>query len=253
MICSRLKNCYNCRGGGKKLFSSNTRTILQQNISWFVIAAIFFVTGIAAAILFMGNERIFLGDLTAGQKKMLEDLAELVFGGSPLRGITLLLINNLLASLQMMLLGAILGIPPLLGLFVNGALLGSVVVLAAEKFQLLHFILLGILPHGIFELPAFIISAAFGLKVGFHLVFPLHGKKRGESLVTIWREYWSVFPLVLNLLIVAAIFEVMITPFFLKNFYDFLHRFCCPPGLISTTTAYFNAIKELVGKLQLGH
>ncbi|MEW5921797.1 MAG: stage II sporulation protein M [Bacillota bacterium] len=199
------------------MLNPRVRAILQQNLNWIVIAAFFFGVGIAAAVLFIGNEKLFLGDLTASQHKMLEELAELVFGGSPLRGILFLLINNLMASLQMMLLGVIMGIPPLLGLFTNGALLGSVASLSAERFPVISFILLGILPHGIFELPAFIISAAFGLKVGFHLIFPLSGKKRGESLVTIWREYWSVFPLILNLLILAAIFEVLVTPLFLNQ------------------------------------
>ena len=201
------------------MFNSKVRGILQQNLGWFMTAVLFFAIGIATAVLFIGKEGFFLGELTAGQQKMLQELAEMVFGGSPLRGILFLFINNLLASLQMMMLGVVLGIPPLFGLFTNGALLGSVAVLAAEKFQIFHFIVLGILPHGIFELPAFMISAAFGLKAGFHIVFPLSGKKRGESLVTIWREYWSVFPLILNLLILAAIFEVLITPLFIQKLF----------------------------------
>ena len=92
-----------------------------------------------------------------------------------------------------------------------------VATLAGEGISILSFTVLGILPHGIFEIPAFIISAAFGLKLGYHLIFPLTGKKRGESLVTIWREYWSVFPLIMNLLILAAIVEVLVTPYFLQR------------------------------------
>ena len=95
----------------------------------------------------------------------------------------------------------LLGIPSLFGLFFNGALLGSLLVtLGLENQPVFVFIALGILPHGVFELPAFFISAAFGLKLGFHLIFPLPQKKRGESISLIWKEYWSLFPLVLTCL-----------------------------------------------------
>jgi stage II sporulation protein M len=92
-----------------------------------------------------------------------------------------LFLHNLFASLQMMLMGIFLGIVPLIGLFTNGALLGSIAAgLATEDIPLLAFMSLGILPHGIFELPAFFISSAFGMKMGFHLVFPLPQKKGGK-------------------------------------------------------------------------
>ncbi len=199
------------------LINAKVRAILKEDLGWFIIAALFFGMGIVTAVLFFGNEELFLGELTEGQHKALQEIAEIVFGGSPLRGIIYLLINNLVASLTVMLLGVILGIPPLLGLFSNGALLGSVMAaLAGEGVSVFPFILLGIVPHGIFELPAFIISAAFGLKLGYHLIFPLPGKKRGESLVTIWRDYWSVFPLILKLLVLAAFLEVLVTPHLLN-------------------------------------
>lgn len=192
--------------------------LLKENLNWIIIAAFFFCAGIGAAAFLYGNENLFLGELTASQYKMLQEMAEFIFTGHPLRGIFYLFIHNLLVSLQMMLLGAIIGVPPLLGLFANGALLGSVAAaLAREGMPVFSLMLLGILPHGIFELPALIFSAAFGLKTGFHLIFPLTGKKRGESLLTIWREYWSVFPLVLKLLILAAILEVLVTPHLIQQ------------------------------------
>lgn len=199
------------------MINPRARELIRQNLSWSAIAIFFFVAGIVMAHLLLGNEDFFLGELTENQHQALSELAEIVFGGSPLRGALFLFANNLLASLSVMFLGIILGIPTLLGLFSNGVLLGSVsVALAAEGIPVLPFLVLGILPHGIFELPAFFISAAFGLKLGFHLVFPLPGKRRGESLVTILREYWSLFPLVIKLLIIAAFLEVIVTPFLLQ-------------------------------------
>ena len=199
------------------MINPKVRNIIWQNVNWSIIAVFFFFTGIVTTLLFFGNEQLFLHELTETQHQALQQMAEIVFEGSPLRGALFLFANNLLASVSMMFFGIILGIPTLLGLFTNGVILGSVsVALAAEGIPVLSFVLLGILPHGIFELSAFFISAAFGLKLGFHLVFPLPGKKRGESLLTVWREYWSVFPLVLKLLFLAAFLEVLVTPFLLQ-------------------------------------
>lgn len=199
------------------MINPGTRHILSQNLNWSIIAAFFFCIGILASVLFISNEQLFLGEITESQHQALEQMAEIIFGGSPLRGIIFLFANNLLASVSVMVLGVMLGIPTLIGLFSNGILLGSVpVLLAGEGLPIIPVIVLGIMPHGIFELPAFMISAAFGLKVGFHLIFPLPGKKRGESLMTIWREYWSVFPLILKLLILAAVLEVLVTPYLLQ-------------------------------------
>lgn len=193
------------------------RTI-QQNFNWIIIAIFFFLIGIAVASYAFGNEDFFLTELTETQQHFLQEMAEMIFSGSPLKGIALLFLNNLLSSLQMMLLGIFLGVPPLLGLFSNGALLGALLTgLGHEGIPAFTFVLAGILPHGIFELPAFVISASFGLKMGFHLVFPLPQKKRIESLRIIWREYFSIFPMLAYLLFVAAVIEVVLTPMLIKS------------------------------------
>ena len=170
--------------------------LLKENLNWIIIAAFFFCAGIGVAAFLLNNENMLLEELTASQYKMLQEMAEFIFTGHPLRGIFYLFIHNLLVSLQVMLLGLIIGIPPLFGLFANGALLGSVAVaMAREGMPVFSLMLRGVLPHGILELPAFIISASFGLKFGFHFIFPLTGKKRGESLLTIWRSTGQFSPL----------------------------------------------------------
>ena len=192
--------------------------IIKQNSNWIIIAALFFLIGIFVASFAFGNEDLFLADLTETQQTFLQEMADMIFAGSPIKGIALLFFNNIVASLQMMLLGIFLGVPPLLGLFSNGALLGTLISgLGHEGIPVFSFLSVGILPHGIFELPAFFISAAFGLKMGFHLVFPLPQKKRGESLGIIWREYFSIFPLVVYLLFIASIIEVVMTPLLVKK------------------------------------
>lgn len=200
---------------------SNILFILRQNLNWVMLASFFFSLGIIFSTLPL-KESFFIFELTASQQKILHEMAKVLLQGPPLRGILMLFMNNLFASLQMMLLGIFLGIPTLLGLFANGSLLGSIIISLSEKsIPPLTFIALGILPHGIFELPAFIISAAFGLKLGFHLVFPMPNKKRRQSLGYTWKEFWALLPLIISLLFIASIIEVLLTPFLVKNFIHF--------------------------------
>lgn len=200
------------------MLKTRVKQIFAQNLNWLVLALIFFIFGLGSAALAFKNE-MFMQSITEVQYDVLKQMAELVFAGPRWRGILILFFNNLIASLQMMLLGVLLGIPPLLGLFTNGALLGSLLMeLGREGMPLLSFIAVGVLPHGLFELPAFITCAAFGLKAGYHLVFPLPQKKRRESLGIIWKEFFALFPLITGLLILAASIEVLITPLLVKQF-----------------------------------
>jgi len=193
--------------------------IIQHNLNWIVIALFFFLFGIILPMFLSGRENFFFLELTENQQHFLAEMAEIIFTGSPLRGIAILFLNNLLASVQMMLFGIFIGIPPLMGLFTNGFLLGNILLsLEYEGASLLTFIAAGVLPHGVFELPAFIVSASFGLKIGFHLLFPLPQKKRGESLKFIWQEYLALLPLIVYLLLIAAIVEITLTPLLLKRF-----------------------------------
>ncbi|NMB35961.1 MAG: stage II sporulation protein M [Firmicutes bacterium] len=200
------------------MFKPNVKQILQQNLNWLVLALIFFIFGLGAAALVFKKD-VFLESITEAQYDALKQMAEMIFSGPRWRGILILFFHNLIASLQMTVLGVLLGIPSLLGLFANGALMGSLLMeIGREGLPLFSFIAIGILPHGLFELPAFITCAAFGLKIGYHLVFPLPQKKRRESLGVIWKEFFTLFPLITGLLILAASIEVIVTPLLVKQF-----------------------------------
>ncbi|HHU75778.1 MAG TPA: stage II sporulation protein M [Firmicutes bacterium] len=191
----------------------------MQNSSWIILAAFFFILGIVFSLLPLGDNELFFSGLTASQQQVLQEIAELIINSPPLAGIVLLFLNNLFASMYIVFLGIILGIPPLLGLFTNGAFLGTILTsLELGGINTLAFFSLGVLPHGVFELAAFFLSAAFGLKLGFHAIFPLPGKKRGEGIIFIWKEFWSVLPLILVLLAFAAAIEILITPRLLSLF-----------------------------------
>lgn len=134
-----------------------------------------------------------------------------------------LLINNVSAALLMMFSGIILGIYPVFSLLVNGVAIGYLLqMVAAQGENPLLWLLVGILPHGVFELTAVVVAAAFGVRLGwtaFNWLLdrfrPAEARGSAGALRLSWREVGQQLPLTLNLvfilLIVAALVESTIT------------------------------------------
>jgi stage II sporulation protein M len=108
--------------------------------------------------------------------------------------------NNIKSAFIVLFLGFAFGVIPLFALITNGYLLGFVVNYAFNREGI--FILWKIFPHGIFELPAVLISIAIGLKLGFNV---LNRKfKFKEYFLRSIRFFISV---VIPLLVIAALIE----------------------------------------------
>jgi stage II sporulation protein M len=107
-------------------------------------------------------------------------------------------LNNAFTCFLNVITGPLLGIFPLFSAVINGGLLGW---LASEE-GLLVFI--AIVPHGMFELPAYFLSVAIGLKLAREALKPRRERqlriKLGEGL----RVYLR---LIVPLLLVAALIE----------------------------------------------
>ena len=143
---------------------------------------------------------------------------------SPLgQGILILFWHNLRAVLLVAIVGLALGVYPAFSMLFNGLIIGVVGVLSVENSSLATF-LAGILPHGIFEIPALLLGAAIGLRLGLG---PLVARKRSTfaspGLAT-WQGYGQelrdalvMLSLVVLLLAVAAAIEVGITPLVIKS------------------------------------
>ena len=74
----------------------------------------------------------------------------------------------------------------------------------------------GVLPHGIFEIPALMIGSAAMLYVGVVIVTPQTGKSMGEVILELLADWTKIFlGVVVPLLVVAAIIEAYVTPLLL--------------------------------------
>ncbi len=112
--------------------------------------------------------------------------------------------NNLKTSFLVLIGGVALGIFPFLNLIANGYLIGIVSQWSVESSGI--HILLRLLPHGIFEFPAFLIAASFGLKIGTFIF----AKNKGMALLEELEKGLTVFLLlIVPLLLIAAFIETL--------------------------------------------
>jgi len=125
-----------------------------------------------------------------------------------------IILNNLSKSLIFMLAGFILGIPPLLFVVLNGFFIGWVAYSFGADYGL-GFVMVALIPHGIIEIPAILLSMAVGMGLGFQLVNKLRGRGSiGDDIRNALGLFiWRIAPM----LILAAVLEVTITPLLIST------------------------------------
>ncbi|HVP97158.1 stage II sporulation protein M [Methanoregula sp.] len=117
--------------------------------------------------------------------------------------------NNLEACILLFLGGATFGILTLLILSLNGIVIGAVSEIISKGHSVL-FIAAAIVPHGIFEIPAFIIAAALGFCMAQALIAEWYGT--ADTATEAQRLARAFLLYVLPLIAVAAVVEAFITP-----------------------------------------
>jgi uncharacterized membrane protein SpoIIM required for sporulation len=126
-----------------------------------------------------------------------------------------LFLNNTRAVAVIFLAGLVsFGVLGILLYMVNIGIIGGLFAL----FQLLGMnpwpmFLAGVVPHGIFEIPALIIGSAAVLYIGAGIVTPQTGKSMGEVILELLADWTKIFfGVVVPLLVVAAVIEAYVTP-----------------------------------------
>lgn len=126
-----------------------------------------------------------------------------------------LLVNNTRAFLLSIIGVLTLGLLTVWAMVFNGIVVGNLGAFVASNVGI-GYILVGLLPHGIFELPALFIAAG----VGFRLLYRVGQRLRGSRNAILTRRYlYRTGLLVLVgwlLLVVAAIIEAFVTPALLE-------------------------------------
>ena len=84
----------------------------------------------------------------------------------------------------------------------------------------LQFVLAYVLPHGIIELPTFILSAALGLRIGASVLAPPKGFTVAQNLLWALANFLKVWLLVLlPLILLGALVEGLVTPEIIRGLY----------------------------------
>ncbi len=120
----------------------------------------------------------------------------------------LIFLNNSVKAFFMMLLGTLFGIIPVLFILLNGYAIGIVISATIAEIGAIS-ILLGILPHGIFEIPAILIAAGYGVWLGEMFSKKLKSKTPFvPHLKIVLKKYMKI---ILPIIAISALIEVFIT------------------------------------------
>ena len=122
--------------------------------------------------------------------------------------------NNVSKLFLLLPLGIFAGLLPLFSVFTNGLILGVFAQIVSSNISW-TFLFLGIMPHGIIEIPVLIIASAIGIRIGKVAVFRLFSKK--ESLISELSKALKFFVLILvPLIFIAALIEAFVTTLLLE-------------------------------------
>ena len=131
------------------------------------------------------------------------------FHDDTIKLLDIILISNL--KLLFLLIIPTFGFHTILNLFYNGISNGIILGTSIRKFSDATFVLLLIIPHGIFEIPAIIIAGAAGFKIPYEIIRYLAGKKEQPLTKEDIKEYLTLALISIILIVIAAFVEAYIT------------------------------------------
>lgn len=176
---------------------------------WIFIAVFLFGIGFALGLATPAGIASLLSEEISAIKQFSSILV-------PFNALTALLIlaKNASALLLSFFFSPILCLAPILALTLNGWLLAFVSTLVIQQ-ESLGYVLAGLFPHGIFELPALILGEAAALSFGAMAILALFKKERRKLLPLSLKQNLRYLMLALALLLPAAIIETYVTPLLL--------------------------------------
>ena len=179
---------------------------------WLITAVALFCGGLLLGLATSGSITVLLAEDVAGLgelAKLLEPLPQ-----SSLLGV--IFIKNVTAILISFAFSPFFCLVPVIALVFNGGLIGWVSVMVVQE-ESLGYLLGGLLPHGVFELPAFIMGEAVALSFGASVMLAVFNKDKRSELLPSLKTSLKYLAVVVALLLVAAIMETYVTPLLLNR------------------------------------
>ena len=186
-----------------KFFKNRIEAAKEIKIYIFILSALFvasFLQGYAAAAQNQKEAEEILRQLFSE----FEFIGEL----SSLEIFLFIFLNNSLKALLAIILGFFFGLVPLFFVLFNGQIIGIVVYVAGLETGAAA-VILSLMPHGIFEIPVFIISSGYGLWLGVKFYRKLFHKE--PFRIYFQKAIGEFFKILLPLFLLAAFIEVFLT------------------------------------------
>jgi stage II sporulation protein M len=131
------------------------------------------------------------------------------FALSPWKMFFFLLLNNSVKSFVVLLSGILFGLFPLLAVATNGYILGIVFLFGARGFGYVKAAKM-VLPHGVLEIPAIIVSAAYGVWLGVTFAKRIRQRDMAGFGVQVRHAIKMFFLVAFPLFILAALIETVL-------------------------------------------
>lgn len=173
---------------------------------WVIIAIVLFGIGIVFALITPAGITSLISEELAALEELGGTLAPFTFSM-----LIFIFIKNAVALLVSFALSPIFCLVPILALAVNGWVVALVSTILMEE-KSLGFVLAGLLPHGVIELPAFFIGEAAALSFGAMAVVALFKKEKRSLLLPSLRQNLKYLVIALALFLPAAVIETYVTP-----------------------------------------
>jgi stage II sporulation protein M len=178
---------------------------------WLLIAVLIFGISIALGLAIPISSENPISE----EARSIEELSDFL---SPLPQAAIFIIiffKNVLTVLLSVALSPFFCLMPVLALVINGGVIGLVSTLIIQE-KSVGYLLAGLLPHGIIELPAFIMGEAVALSFGTMVILALFNKERRKDLLPNLKRELKYLAIALILFLPAAIIETYVTPLLLS-------------------------------------
>lgn len=178
---------------------------------WLIIATGLFIVGLVLGLAMPDDTT---NDILNEQLAALSELGSIL---GPFQASTALFIffKNAVALLFSFIFSPIFCLIPVLALLINAGVLSFFATIVIEE-ESLGLLLAGVLPHGIFEIPALVMGEAAALSFGAMTVIAVFSSERRKSFLPNLKQNLKYLLLAFALLIPAAIIETYVTPLFLR-------------------------------------
>jgi stage II sporulation protein M len=187
--------------------------IIQRNSSQRLLTPyVLIATGIFLVTLVIGLRASpeLTSDMMEELVQTFKPIVETLVPSGPLALLLFIFANNAIKALGALVMGIILGLPPLFFVGGNGFMIG-VTVAALHSLTGYGVIVASLAPHGVIEIPMLLLASALGLRIGMESIKFLIGQK--STVKAQLRQGLKIYlKWILAGLFISAIIEVFITP-----------------------------------------